>query len=117
MTACVAVESVMSVQSDRRVAIPVAESNDELDLRALGTVLWRKKWLILLPALIVAIATLAVVNIITPKYKSEAKIAVEGRENVFLRPEAEKSFERAAADQEAIATQVQVIQSRDIARQ
>ena len=58
-----------------------------------------------------------VVDTITPKYRSEAKIAIEGRENVFLRPEAEKSIDRAAADQEAIATQVQIIQSRDIARQ
>ncbi len=54
---------------------------------------------------------------IAPRYKSEAKIMVEGRENVFLRPEAEKGIDRGAADQEAIATQVQVLQSRDIARQ
>jgi uncharacterized protein involved in exopolysaccharide biosynthesis/Mrp family chromosome partitioning ATPase len=93
------------------------ESEGELDLRALGIALWRKKKLILLPTLMVAVATLVAVNFITPKYKSEAKIMVEGRENVFLRPEAEKSLERAAADQEAITTQVQVIQSRDIARQ
>ena len=44
-------------------------------------------------------------------------MVVEGRENVFLRPEAEKGMDRAAADPEAIATQVQVLQSRDIARQ
>jgi succinoglycan biosynthesis transport protein ExoP len=99
------------------VGVSSAETDTELDLRALGAALWRKKWLILIPTILVAVATLMVVDRITPKFRSEAKIAIEGRENVFLRPEAEKSIDRAAADQEAIATQVQIIQSRDIARQ
>lgn len=99
------------------LGVSAAETDGELDLRSLGIALWRKKWLILIPTLLVAAATFFVVGLITPKYRSEAKIAIEGRENVFLRPEAEKSIDRAAADQEAIATQVQIIQSRDIARQ
>ncbi|ARQ01579.1 GumC family protein [Pseudorhodoplanes sinuspersici] len=99
------------------VGIQLSEPGGELDLRALGLSLWRKKWLILFPALIVGALTVFAVNAITPVYRSEAKISVEGRENVFLRPEAEKSVERAAADQETIATQVQVLQSRDIAHQ
>lgn len=94
-----------------------ADTDGELDLRSLGIALWRKKWLILIPTLLSAAVAYFVVGLITPKYRSEAKIAIEGRENVFLRPEAEKSIERAAADQEAVATQVQIIQSRDIARQ
>mgnify|MGYP001807255769 FL=1 len=99
------------------VGVSSVGADSDLDLRALGAALWRKKWLVLIPTVIVAAATLMVVDTITPKYRSEAKIAIEGRENVFLRPEAEKSIDRAAADQEAIATQVQIIQSRDIARQ
>jgi uncharacterized protein involved in exopolysaccharide biosynthesis/Mrp family chromosome partitioning ATPase len=117
MAAVVAAESVMHSVEQGGVGVSSPETDNELDLRALGVALWRKKWLILLPTLLVAAVTLVVVNTITPKFKSEAKLMVEGRENVFLRPEAEKSIERAAADQEAIATQVQVIQSRDIARQ
>ena len=99
------------------VGVSSRGTDSELDLRALGAALWRKKWLILIPTLLVAVATMVVVDTITPKFRSEAKIAVEGRENVFLRAEAEKSIDRAAADQETIATQVQIIQSRDIARQ
>lgn len=116
---CVAVESVMqSVQSfNGAPGIQPLEGGNELDLRALGLALWRKKWRIIFPALIVGALAVLAVNAITPVYRSEAKISVEGRESVFLRPEAEKSVERAAADQEAIATQVQILQSRDIARQ
>lgn len=99
------------------LGVPAIETDRELDLQALGIALWRRKWLILVPTLLAAAVTFFAVGLITPKYRSEAKIAIEGRENVFLRPEAEKSIDRAAADQEAIATQVQVIQSRDIARQ
>jgi len=94
-----------------------SDSDGELDLRALGLALWRRKSLIIAPTIVVAVAAFFFVNSISPQYRSEAKIMVEGRENVFLRPEAEKSLDRAAADQETIATQVQVIQSRDIARQ
>ena len=32
------------------------------------------------------------VNLITPRYKSEARVLVEGRENIFLRPEADKAL-------------------------
>ncbi|HWV43798.1 MAG TPA: exopolysaccharide transport family protein [Pseudorhodoplanes sp.] len=117
MAPLVVTESVMHSVEQGGVGVSPAEADNELDLQALGRALWRKKWLILLPTLLVAIATLVIVNQITPRYKSEAKIAVEGRENVFLRPEAEKSIDRAVADQEAIATQVQILQSRDIARQ
>lgn len=99
------------------LGVSAIETDRELDLQALGIALWRRKWLILVPTLLAAAVTFFAVGLITPKYRSEAKIAIEGRENVFLRPEAEKSIDRAAADQEAIATQVQVIQSRDIARQ
>ncbi len=106
-----------SVQSWSDGAPRGPEADGELDLRALGAALWRRKALILLPTIVVAILTLLAVNSISPRYKSEARIVVESRENVFLRPEAEKSVDRSGADQEAVATQVQIIQSRDIARQ
>src|ERR1043166_7722813 len=91
----------------------------ELDLGAVGRTLVRKKWWILGPAIAVAALTFVGVNLITPKYKSEARIIIEGRENVFLRPEADKgSLERdRTVDQEAITSQVQLALSRDVARQ
>src|SRR5262249_45089795 len=77
-----------------------------------------KKWWMLAPALIVAVLSFVGVNMLTPKYKSEARIILEGRENVFLRPEAEKNGERdRTVDQEAVTSQVQLALSRDLARQ
>ena len=88
---------------------------DELELRALGGSIWRRRWHILGPALILGLFAFIAVNAITPLYRSEARILIEGRDNIYLRPEAEKTVERSVIDQEALMSQVQVILSRDLA--
>ncbi len=52
-----------------------------------------------------------------PRYKSEARILIDGRENVFLRPNGERNEERTALDAEAVTSQVQLLLSRDLARE
>src|SRR5215217_4336413 len=90
---------------------------DELDLGAVGRALLRKKIWVIGPTVLVAALTFAAVNLMTPRYKSEARILIEGRENVFLRPEGEKLAERErAVDQEAVTSQVQLVLARDLAR-
>src|SRR5215208_2168455 len=82
---------------------------DELDLGAVGRALRAKKLGVIGPTLLVAALTFAAVNLMTPRYKSEARILIEGRENVFMRPEGEKLAERErAVDQEAVTSQVQL---------
>jgi exopolysaccharide transport family protein len=105
--------------SEGRVVINDAARDGELDLGAVGRALVRRKWWVLGPALAIAALTFVGVNLVTPKYKSEARILIEGRENVFLRPEAEKgTAERdRTIDQEAVTSQVQLALSRDLARQ
>ncbi len=106
----------MSVQD--RVVMNDAAQSSEIDLGAVGRALARKKWWVFGPALAVAALTFVGVNLITPKYKSEARILIEGRENIFFRPDAEKSADRdRTVDQEAITSQVQLALSRDVARQ
>ena len=64
-----------------------------------------------------AAAAFVAVNLMTPRYKSEARILIEGHENIFLRPEAEKSMtDRGAIDAETVTSQVQLVLSRDLAR-
>ena len=97
---------------------PVAafESGD-LDLRALGQALLRNKSWIIIPTLVAAVLSIAAVNLVTPRYKSEARILIDGRENVFLRPNGERNEERTALDAEAVTSQVQLLLSRDLARE
>lgn len=95
--------------------IPVNPTG-EPDFRALGRALWRRKFRIVAFTVVAAAAAFVVVNAITPRYRSEARILLEARENVFLRAEADKQQERSAVDAETVTSQVQVILSRDLAR-
>ena len=92
------------------------ESGD-LDLRGLGQALLRHKNWIIVPTLVAAALSIAAVNLVTPRYKSEARILIDGRENVFLRPNGERNEERTALDAEAVTSQVQLLLSRDLARE
>ena len=100
----------------RAVPVPTPVTGD-LDLHALGHALARKRAWIIIPTVIAAVLSIAAVNIVTPRYKSEARILIDGRENVFLRPNGERAEERTALDAEAVTSQVQLLLSRDLARQ
>jgi succinoglycan biosynthesis transport protein ExoP len=95
----------------------VAPESGDLDLQALGQALLAKRSLIIVPTVLVAVLSIAAVNMVTPRYKSEARILVDGRENVFLRPSGERNEERTALDAEAVTSQVQLLLSRDLARE
>jgi len=68
------------------------------------------------PTVLAALIAIAVVEMIVPKYLAEARVLIEGRDNVFLRPNADKDLiDRGTVDQEAVTSQVQLILSRDLA--
>ncbi len=104
------------VQSDGEAG--VSQASGELDLGSLGRALWAKKGRIVGLTLLAGALAFAGVNLVTPKYRSETRILIETRENIFLRPDAEKNaMERGTTvDQEAVTSQVQLILSRDLAR-
>jgi uncharacterized protein involved in exopolysaccharide biosynthesis/Mrp family chromosome partitioning ATPase len=89
----------------------------DLDLRALGEALARKRRWIIVPTTLAFVLAVVSVNLVTPRYKSEARILIDGRENVFLRPSGERNEERSALDAEAVTSQVQLVLSRDLARE
>ncbi len=96
---------------------PLAVIDGEPDIRGLGRVLWQKKTKILGFTLLSAAAAFIVVNAITPRYRSESRLLLEVRENVFMRAEADKSGDRSAVvDPEAVTSQIQIVLSRDLAR-
>jgi uncharacterized protein involved in exopolysaccharide biosynthesis/Mrp family chromosome partitioning ATPase len=95
---------------------PVAATVGELDFVAIGQALARKRSWIIVPTILAAVLSVAAVNMITPRYKSEVRILIDGRENVFLRPNGERNDDRNALDAEAVTSQVQLLLSRDLAR-
>ncbi|WP_166294690.1 GumC family protein [Bradyrhizobium sp. 2S1] len=88
----------------------------DLDLHVLGRALARKRGWIIVPTILAFALSLAAVNIVTPRYKSEARILIDNRENAFLRPNGERDLERSSLDAEAVTSQVQLLLSRDLAR-
>lgn len=104
---------------DNRIAPYRAERSsvpaDELDLRALGLALWSRRLLIAGATLAVAMLTFVGLMFVTPTYKAETRVLYEAKESVFLRPDADRTQDRAVVDAEAVTSQVQLIQSRDLA--
>src|SRR5579883_1904947 len=87
------------------------------DMIALGRRLWQRKGRILATTLAFAAVAFIVVNLMTPQYRSEARLLLEARENVFLRADAEKNADLSTLDAEAVTSQTQVVLSRDLARE
>lgn len=104
-----------SVLASNKLA--AASGSGDLDLHALGQALVRQRHWIIGPTILAAMLSVAAVNLVTPRYKSEARILIDGRENVFLRPNGERNEERTAFDAEAVTSQVQLLLSRDLARE
>src|SRR5258705_7066303 len=96
---------------------PAASESGDLDLRLIWQALLRKRRWIVVPTIAAAVLSMTIVNLITPRYKSEARILIDGRENIFLRPNGERNEERSGLDPEAVTSQVQLLLSRDLARE
>lgn len=98
-------------------AVPAASPElGDVDLRAIWDTLVRKRMWVIGPTVLAFVLSLLVVNIITPRYKSEARILIDGRENIFLRPNGDRAEERGSLDAEAVTSQVQLLLSRELAR-
>jgi uncharacterized protein involved in exopolysaccharide biosynthesis/Mrp family chromosome partitioning ATPase len=89
----------------------------EPDMLGLGRALWRSKGRIIAFTLIAAAAAFTVVNAMTPRYRSEARLLLEARQNVFLRADADKNTPANTIDPEAVTSQIQVVLSRELARE
>jgi uncharacterized protein involved in exopolysaccharide biosynthesis len=92
-------------------------TDSSLDLSTLGRDLWRKRSWIILPTLLAAFCAIIFVNVATPIYRSESRLLVVGKENIFLRPDADKgtTVDRTDVDPEAVISQAQILMSRDVA--
>ncbi|MBM3607763.1 MAG: hypothetical protein FJX29_04795 [Alphaproteobacteria bacterium] len=99
-----------------RQALP-GQPDGELDLPGIGRSIGRRKKLIFLTTVFAFAASLAFVILVKPRYTGEAKVLVENQESYFTRPASGQAAPDSAPDSEAVASQVQVIMSRDLARE
>jgi uncharacterized protein involved in exopolysaccharide biosynthesis len=106
-------------QSQVNQSMPsLATERGEIDLIALFREVGRHKWLILLLTLATFVLATVVVNVIKPRYMGETRVFLENRDTEYTRIGREGPSNRdPLIDQDAIQSQVLIIQSRDIARQ
>lgn len=77
----------------------------------------RLRWLwIVVPAVLAFIGSFIWVNMATPIYTGEAKILLENRDSFYTRP-GQGGEQSVPFDAEAVQSQVQVVMSRDLARE
>lgn len=88
-----------------------------LDLAALWAAIKRRKAWIVVPTLAALGLSVLAVNVVTPRYTGEARLLLESRSGFYALPGQSSQDTSGQFDAEAVQSQVQVIMSRDLARQ
>lgn len=108
----------MSMRSEVEYeSVERAAASRELDLGSLGRRLSALRWWIVGPALACFVGAVLFVSLVQPRYTAESKVLVENGENYFTRPDRSDQLATTLPDDETVQSQIQMIQSRDIARQ
>ncbi len=95
---------------------PAAAGEGMIDLNALWRGVMASKLWIIGPTLVALIVSFVAVNMVTPRYTGETRILLESRDGFFTRPAGDRdSGDR--MDVDAVFSQVQVVMSRDVARE
>jgi polysaccharide biosynthesis transport protein len=80
--------------------------------------LLRDRWRFVAGAGLAAFAaSFLFVTVVTPRYTGEARLILESRDSFYTRPTQDRSEQPLQIDEQAVASQVQVVLSRDLARE
>ncbi|MEP4290725.1 MAG: Wzz/FepE/Etk N-terminal domain-containing protein, partial [Rhizobiaceae bacterium] len=88
----------------------------DVDLGGIFGSIWRNKFRLLLAAIVVTALTFVVLQSISPRYRSEARILIRTSDSVLTGPNATNGQNQSSIDDPGIASQVQLLQSRSIAQ-
>lgn len=90
-------------------------SHGDIDIAALWRAIWRRKFLLLGLTLGAALLAFFGLGLIRPLYTSEVRVLIEDQESAYTRPTGATLRELVNPDDEAVASQVEVVMSRDLA--
>ncbi|EIZ84231.1 lipopolysaccharide biosynthesis protein [Methylobacterium sp. GXF4] len=109
--------SRISLRSPHAVPATRSSARDGVGLAQVPQILRRSIGWIVGPTLVVALGAGIFVNVVSPRYTGEAKLILESRDPAFARTAQERTDQLAPIDEQAVASQVQVVMSRDLARE
>ena len=90
----------------------------EIDLRAINSAVRRRRRAVLIPTVLAFVLVSIFVNVVSPRYTAETQVLLENQETFFTRPDRSNgpTEQISQLDAEAVASQVQLVSSRDLAR-
>ncbi len=92
------------------------ERDIDIDLGGLASALWRRRVRLLVIGVASALLAFLVLQFVSPKYQAETRILIESRNREISRSNSGIiEQQRTLLDQQGIASQVQIITSRDVA--
>ncbi|MDJ1156913.1 exopolysaccharide transport family protein [Chelatococcus sp. SYSU_G07232] len=93
-----------------------AGAGDALDIGQVWNALRASRWWIALPTCLALVGSVVAVNLVTPRYTGETRVLLENRDSFYTRPDPSER-EVQGIDSEAVLSQVQILTSRDLARE
>ncbi|SFM71709.1 GumC family protein [Methylobacterium pseudosasicola] len=109
--------SRISLRSHPALPAQRSSTREGVGLAQVPQILRRSIGWIVGPTLVVALGASIFVNVVSPRYTGEAKLILESRDPAFARTAQERADQLAPIDEQAVASQVQVVMSRDLARE
>jgi len=91
------------------------EPVEPVDFNELARKVWRRKWTILATAAALMAVTAIVLSQLTPIYRAQALVMVEARQPKFVN--IQQVLSGLPPDEETIRSEIEVLRSRDLARQ
>ena len=89
----------------------------DVDLGGIFASVWRHKGKILFASVLATVAAYLVLQTVEPRYTSEARILIRASQPVLTRTDAGAAAQQAELDDNAIGSQVELLQSRTIAEE
>jgi uncharacterized protein involved in exopolysaccharide biosynthesis len=97
---------------------PAAPASGEATIADLLGAMRRDWRFIAIPTLLVCLAAIVFVSVVSPRYTGEARLILQTADSYYTRPGQERGADVIQLiDEQAVASQVQVVMSRDIARE
>lgn len=102
---------------EEALSAPVDDRNDEdiIDLRAYWNILWRRKWTVMITALVLVLGAAIVSSVMTPIYRATVVMQIE-RESGKVLDFQTVTAEEAANAKDFYQTQYELLKSRTLAR-